>query len=84
VAPRVSATRQVIQIDGFASSSSLITRARGAQTIMPQSFHPLNTKKNCTLLAKRQKTTTPQAIRALNFCVQGVHVHQENTKFSTD
>jgi hypothetical protein len=30
VAPRVSATRQVIQIDGLASGSSPITRARGA------------------------------------------------------
>ncbi len=30
VAPRVSATRQVIQTDGLTSSSSPITRARGA------------------------------------------------------
>jgi hypothetical protein len=30
VAPRVSATRHVIQTDGLASSSSPITRARGA------------------------------------------------------
>jgi hypothetical protein len=35
VAPRVFATRQVIQIDGFAFGSSLITRARGARTVMP-------------------------------------------------
>jgi hypothetical protein len=42
VAPRVSATRQVIQIDGLAYGSSPITRARGARVIMPQSFHPLN------------------------------------------
>jgi hypothetical protein len=42
VAPRVSATRQVIQINGLASGSSPITRARGARTVMPQSFRPLN------------------------------------------
>jgi hypothetical protein len=30
VAPRVSATRQVIQIDGLTSGSSFITRAKGA------------------------------------------------------
>jgi hypothetical protein len=35
VAPRVSATRQVIQINGFTSGSIPITRARGAQAIMP-------------------------------------------------
>jgi len=29
VAPKVSATRQVIQIDGLASSSNPITKARG-------------------------------------------------------
>jgi hypothetical protein len=29
VAPRVSATKQVIQIDGFTSGSSPITRAKG-------------------------------------------------------
>jgi hypothetical protein len=37
-----------------------------------------------TLLAKGEETTTPQAVRASNFCVRGVHVHQENTQFSTD
>jgi hypothetical protein len=36
---------------------------------MPQSFHPLNTKKERTLLAKGEETTTPQATRASNFCV---------------
>jgi hypothetical protein len=51
---------------------------------MPQSFHPLNTKKKCNLLAKGEETTTPQAARASNFRVPGVHVHQENTQFSTD
>jgi len=35
VAPRVSVVRQVIQTYGVASSSSLITRARGTQIIMP-------------------------------------------------
>ncbi len=35
VAPRVSATRQVIQTYGLASGSSLITRARGVRAIMP-------------------------------------------------
>jgi hypothetical protein len=35
VAPRVSATRQVIQIDGLVFGSSPITRARGAQVVMP-------------------------------------------------
>jgi hypothetical protein len=35
VAPRVSATRQVIQTDGLASGSSPITRARGARAVMP-------------------------------------------------
>jgi hypothetical protein len=38
-----------------------------------------------TLLTKGEgTTTTPQAIRASNFRVPGVHVHQENTQFSTD
>jgi hypothetical protein len=44
VAPKVFATRQVIQINGFASSSSSIIRARGTRVIMPQSFRPLNTE----------------------------------------
>jgi hypothetical protein len=35
VAPRVFATRQVIQTDGLTSSSSPITRARGARVVMP-------------------------------------------------
>jgi hypothetical protein len=34
VAPKVFATRQVIQTDGSACGSSLITRARGARVIM--------------------------------------------------
>jgi type IV secretory pathway protease TraF len=75
VAPKVSATRQVIQIDGLASSSTPITRARGARTVMPQSFCPFNTEDECTLLARGEETTTPQAIKASNFRVPGVHVH---------
>jgi hypothetical protein len=35
VASRVSATRQVIQTNGFESGSSPITKARGARTVMP-------------------------------------------------
>ncbi len=84
VAPRVSATRQVIQTDGLASGSSPITRARGARAIMPQSFRPLNMEEERTLLARGEETTTPQAVRASNSRVPGVHVHQENTQFSTD
>jgi hypothetical protein len=75
VAARVYATRQVIQINGLASGSSPITNAKGARVVMPQSFHPLNTKNNCTLLVRGEETTTPQAIRASNSCVPGVHVH---------
>jgi hypothetical protein len=59
VAPRVSTTRQVIQIDGLAYSLSPITRAKRVQTVMPQSFRPLNTKEERTLLAKGEETTTP-------------------------
>jgi hypothetical protein len=35
VAPKVSATRQVVQIDGFTSGSSPITRAKGIRAVMP-------------------------------------------------
>jgi len=35
VAPKVSATRQVIQTNGLASGSSPITKARRAQIVMP-------------------------------------------------
>jgi hypothetical protein len=51
---------------------------------MPQSFHPLNTEEERTLLAKGEETTTPQAARASNSRVPKVHVHQENTQFLTD
>jgi hypothetical protein len=37
-----------------------------------------------TLLARGEETTTPQVARASNFCVPGIHVHQENTQFSTN
>jgi len=75
VAPKVFATRHVIQTNGFASSSSPISRARQARTIVPQSFHPLNTKEERTLLARGEETTTPQATRASNSCVPREHVH---------
>jgi hypothetical protein len=75
VAPRVSATRQVIQIDGLASGSSPITKARGARSVMPQSFGPLNMEEERTLLARGEETTTPQVVRASNYRVPGVHVH---------
>jgi len=42
---------------------------------MPQFFHPFNTEKKCTLLAKGEETTTPQAVRASNSRDPGVHVH---------
>jgi len=51
---------------------------------MPQSFCLLNTEKKRTLLARGEETTTPQVVWASNSCVLGVHVHQENTQFSTD
>jgi hypothetical protein len=70
-----SATRQVIQNDAFAFGSSPITRARGARTVMPQSFRPLNTKEERTLLVRGEETTTPQVVRASNFHVLGVHIH---------
>ncbi len=83
MAPRVFATRQVIQTDGLTYGSSPITRARGARAVIPQSFRPLNTEEKCTLLARGEETTT-QAARASNFHVPGIHVHQENTQFSTN
>ncbi len=83
MAPRVSTTRQVIQTDGFASGSSPITKAKGAQIIMPQSFHPLNMEEH-TLLTRGEETTTPQAARASNSYVLRVHVHEENKQFSTN
>ncbi len=75
MAPRVFAIRHVIQIDGLAFGFSPISRATGARTVMSQSFRPLNTEEECTLLAKGEETITPQAVRALNSHVLGVHVH---------
>jgi hypothetical protein len=51
---------------------------------MPQSFFPLNMKEERTLLARGEETITPQVARASNSYVLGIHVHQENTQFSTD
>jgi hypothetical protein len=51
---------------------------------MPQSFHPLNTNKEHTLLARGEETTTPQVAWALNSRVLGVQIHQENKQFSTN
>ncbi len=42
---------------------------------MPQSFHPLNTEDERTLLAREEETTTPQSAKASNSYVLGVHVH---------
>jgi hypothetical protein len=84
VAPRVSTTRQVIQIDELASGPSPITRAKGARAIMPQSFRPFNTEEERTLLARGEETTTPKATRASNSHIPGIHVHHENTQFSID
>jgi hypothetical protein len=84
MAPRVYATRQLIQTDGLASSSSPITKARGVRTVMPQSFRPLNMEEERTLLAKGEETTTPQAVRASNSRVPTIHIHLENTQFSID
>jgi hypothetical protein len=66
VTPKVFATRQEIQTDGLASSSSPITRAREARIVMPQSFRPLNIEEERTLLAKGEETITPQAVTASN------------------
>jgi hypothetical protein len=41
-------------------------------------------KKKHTLLTRGEESTTPQAARASNSHVLRVHVHQENTQFSTD
>jgi hypothetical protein len=73
VAPRVFATMQVIQTDGLASGSSPITKARRARVVMPQSFCPLNTKKERTLLVRGEETTTPQATRASNSRIQSFY-----------
>jgi hypothetical protein len=84
VALRVSASRQIIQTDGLTSGPSPITSARGAREVMPQSFHPLNMEEERTLLARGEETITLEAARASNSCIPIIHVHQENTQFSTD
>jgi hypothetical protein len=43
VAPKVYATKQVIQTNGLAFGLSPITRAKGTRVVMPQSFCFLNT-----------------------------------------
>ncbi len=50
---------------------------------MPQSFRPLNMEKKRTLLTRGEETTTLEAVRASNSHVLRIHVHQENTQFST-
>jgi len=84
VAPKISATKQVIQTDGLTSGSSLITNVKRARVVMPKSFRPLNTEEERTLLVRGEETTTPQAAKASNSHVPGVHLHQENTQFSID
>jgi hypothetical protein len=51
---------------------------------MPQSFRPLNTKEERTLLARGEETTTPEVIKASSSRIPGIHVHQETTHFSID
>jgi hypothetical protein len=48
---------------------------------MPQSFRLFNMEEKRTLLAKGEETTTPQAARASNFCVLGVHVIKKTHNF---
>jgi len=51
---------------------------------MPQSFRPFNTEKERIFSARGEETNTPQVARASNFHVPRVHVHQDNTQFSTN
>jgi hypothetical protein len=75
VAPEVSAIEYVIQTDGLTSNSNPIIRAKGARTVMSQSFRPLNMEEERTLLVRGEETTTPQAIRASNLRVPKICVH---------
>jgi hypothetical protein len=50
-----------------------ITRARRARVVMPQFFHPFNTNKERTLLAKGEETITPQVAKVSNSHVLGIH-----------
>jgi hypothetical protein len=51
---------------------------------MPQSFYLVNTEEKHNFLARGEETTTPQAVKASNFHVPGIHVHQQNTQFFID
>jgi hypothetical protein len=62
VAPKVFTTRQVIQTDGLSFSSNPITKARRARAVLPQSFYPLNTEEERTLLVRGEETT-PQVAK---------------------
>jgi len=84
MAPKESIIRQVIQTNGLAYGSCPITKAKGVQTVVPQSFRPFNTEEERTLLVKGGEITTPQVIRASNFRVPRIHIHKENTQFSID
>jgi hypothetical protein len=75
VAPRISTTKHVIQIDGHACGSSPINMARETRAIMPQSFRFFNTEEEHTLLARGEETTSPQVASASNSHVPGVYVH---------
>jgi hypothetical protein len=46
---------------------------------MPQSFRPPNMEEEHTLLARGEEISTPQAARASNSRVPGLHIHQDNT-----
>jgi hypothetical protein len=48
---------------------------------MPQSFHPLNTEEDRTLLARGEEIITPQAVRASNSCVQVYMYIKKTHKF---
>jgi hypothetical protein len=63
VAPKVSTTREVIQTNGLTFGSSLITMARGARAIMPQSFCPLKMKEECTLLTRGRRLLHHKLLR---------------------
>jgi hypothetical protein len=69
MAPKISTTRQVTWTHELTSSSSIITRPRGARTVMPQSFCPFNMEEERTLLVKGEETTTPEVVKASSYCV---------------
>jgi hypothetical protein len=51
---------------------------------MPQYFRPLKIEEERTFLVRGEEIITPQVFRVPNSCVPEVHVHKENTQFSTD